>query len=190
MAVWRSDVVDLHQPHASRAIFAAHNRCVKAVGEIGENGGLTGITWSKVGGRHLDGIIIRRRIRLPIIVHGDQVSVSIPKFEYRIKQGVGDTEIRQRRADRTHHDGGVNTTPRAYNDTTNHDIRLRPDKATRADVTQLTGNPRIVQVIEFDQGHTGSAVIATGNGGIEPGIQSRDNGGLKVIRRIERDRGR
>ena len=62
------------------------------------------------------------RIRLPIIVHGDQVSVSIPKFKDRIQQGIGDTEIRQRGTERTHHYRGLNPTLRAYNETTNHDI--------------------------------------------------------------------
>src|SRR4029453_14193053 len=57
---------------------------------------------------------------------------------------------------------------------------------TRADVSQLTGGPRIVQVIELDQGHTGSAVTATDNGGIESGIQRLYNGRLQVIPRIER----
>ena len=158
---------------------------VKAVGEIGENGGFTGVAWSKIGRRYLDGKIIRRRIRLPIIVHGDQVSVSIPKFKDRIQQGIGDTEIRQRGTERTHHYRGLNPTLRAYNETTNHDIRLRPDKATCAEISQLAGGPWIVQVIEFDQRHTGAAVIATDNGRIKSGFQCHDNGGLEAIRRIE-----
>ena len=50
-------------------------------------------------------------------------------------------------------------------------LALRPDKATCAEISQLTGGPWIVQVIEFDQGHTGAAVIATDNGRIKSGIQ-------------------
>ena len=180
-----SYVVDLHQPHASRAIFAAHNCRVKAGHKIGENGGFTGITWSKPGSRHLGGIIIRRWIRLPIVVHRDHVAVTVSKFEDRISQGVGDTEGRQGGTDRTHHDGGVKTTRRAYNNATNQDVRIRPDEATCAQVTQLTGDRRIVQVINLDQSHTGSTVLATDNGCVETGIQSRDNGGLEGIGRIE-----
>ena len=84
-------------------------------------------------------------------------------------KGAGDTEVRQGGTDRTHHDGGVKTTLWAYNDATNQDIRIRPDEPTRAQVTQLTRDRRIVQVIDFDQSHTGSTVLATDNGRVEAG---------------------
>ena len=104
----------------------------------------------------------------PIVVHRDQVSVSIPKFENRIDRGSTTPKIasegRSHAPPRRHQ-----PTLRPHNNASNHDIRLRPNKATRADVAQLTGNPRIVQVIELDQGHTGSAAIATDNRGIESG---------------------
>ncbi len=167
-------MVDFHQSHASSAIFAAHSGRIKAADEISDDGRLQIIRRSQhVGG---EGRLNRYREILvhPVIVRGDHVSVTVSKFENRISQGAGDTEVRKRGTDRTHHDSGVKATLWAYNDATNQNIRIRPDKATRAQVTQLTFGDvrRIVQVIDFDQSHTGSTVIATDDGRIETGIQS------------------
>ena len=121
----------------------------------------------------------------PIIVHGDHVAVAVSKFEDRVGQRPGDAEVSQGRSDRTNDDGGVKTTLRAYNNATNQDVRIRPDEATRAQVTQLTHNRRIVQIIDLDQSHTGPTVLAADDRRVEAGIQSCDNGGLEGIGRIE-----
>src|SRR5262249_61583769 len=72
--------------------------------------------------------------RLPVIIGGNQCSSPVVQFQYRIGQHIGHTILGELRANATNDDSLWSCA--LNNETANHHVVARLNKAARADVTQ------------------------------------------------------
>ena len=162
---WLLEIVSLDEPHPSRVVLPAHNGGVVAGRKSLNESGLQIVGWWNGRGLNLGLLAAAIGARLPVVVGGNQRPAAVPQLQGRIAQGVCD---RNRWPQRPHDDsGGIAAASSTNNEPADQDIIAGIHKPARADVRRL-GVRALPQIVNLDQPHAGSSVLARKDGRCRP----------------------
>src|SRR5215470_12875391 len=131
-------IVNFNQSNSSGVTHTAYNCCVIPRLQVCNDRRLARGSWSMTAVLNVADLTAGDNwadySRLPIIVASDQCSALIVQFQRRISQLIGDPKLRELRANGTNDDSLWSCA--LNNETANHHVIDRLNKATGADVTQ------------------------------------------------------
>src|SRR2546423_3828914 len=153
------DVVNLDQSYSCAAVFPGQNGSELADGHRYKDCCFLRIGESETVGAKLGRLVW---IILPIVVRGDNTTVIVMELQGRIGQDRIEAKLGQRWSNPSDYYPCGSTA--ADDESSDHDVVIRQNKATRADVTQLRID-RLAEVIEFDETYAGPAVLPGQDGG-------------------------
>ena len=145
-------VIDFHQTDAGGVCFAANDRGVIARPPMFAT---MADSRSSVGGM-VGGFDLRLLSVFPIVVVVSKRAArrAAPESDPATRPPLGGSALPREGPMRAHQHGRVSQASWANDESADHDVIARIDKATRADVGQL-GVSRLIEIVGFDQSDAG-----------------------------------
>ena len=125
-----------------------------------------------------------RSVILPIVIREEERSIFIAQLQGRISQRIRHPKTSQARPDSTN-DNPVKAAVATQDKARDHDVARVTDKGPSTYVGQFRVDS-LVQVVNFDQSHTRSVIIASHDRGICSRVQVRHNHRVETARLAKR----